>query len=243
MLYLIGLGLHNEKDISLRGLETAKKADKVFIELYTNTHCIHFKNLEKSIGKKITVLDRKQVEETDIILKSAKKQKTIFFVSGDPLAATTHLDLVMQARKNNIKVEIIHSSSIFSAIGEAGLSIYKFGKTVSLPIPEKNYCPTSPYDNIEDNLKMGLHTLVLPHPGMTANEALNLLLDLEKRKKKNVISENKKIVVAAHLGHNSLVKYDKIHNLLKQDFGNLPHSLIMPGKLHFQEKEFLSELK
>ena len=36
MLYIIGLGLGDEKDITLRGLEAIKICDKVYIEAYTS---------------------------------------------------------------------------------------------------------------------------------------------------------------------------------------------------------------
>lgn len=36
MLYLIGLGLGDAKDISVRGLEVVKSAKKVFLEAYTS---------------------------------------------------------------------------------------------------------------------------------------------------------------------------------------------------------------
>lgn len=36
MLYVIGLGLGNEKDITLRGLEAVKRCGKVYVEAYTS---------------------------------------------------------------------------------------------------------------------------------------------------------------------------------------------------------------
>ena len=36
MLYLIGLGLGDAKDITVKGLEIVKKAEKVFLEAYTS---------------------------------------------------------------------------------------------------------------------------------------------------------------------------------------------------------------
>lgn len=36
MLYLIGLGLSNEKDITVAGLEIVKKAERVYLEAYTS---------------------------------------------------------------------------------------------------------------------------------------------------------------------------------------------------------------
>lgn len=36
MLYFIGLGLGNEKDITLCGLEAVKSCEKIFLENYTS---------------------------------------------------------------------------------------------------------------------------------------------------------------------------------------------------------------
>lgn len=35
MLYLVGLGLADEKDITVRGLDIVKKAERVYLEAYT----------------------------------------------------------------------------------------------------------------------------------------------------------------------------------------------------------------
>ena len=36
MLYIIGLGLYDELDITLRGLEAVKRCKRVFLEAYTS---------------------------------------------------------------------------------------------------------------------------------------------------------------------------------------------------------------
>jgi hypothetical protein len=36
MLYLVGLGLSNETDITVRGLEIVKRASRVYLEAYTS---------------------------------------------------------------------------------------------------------------------------------------------------------------------------------------------------------------
>jgi len=36
MLYLVGLGLSDETDITVKGLEVAKKASRVYLEAYTS---------------------------------------------------------------------------------------------------------------------------------------------------------------------------------------------------------------
>lgn len=36
MLYLVGLGLADETDVTVKGLEVVKKADRVYLEAYTS---------------------------------------------------------------------------------------------------------------------------------------------------------------------------------------------------------------
>lgn len=243
MLYLVSLGLHDEKDITLRGIDALKNCRKIFMETYTSSIKINVKNLERLAGKKIEPLDRKRVEETDIILKSAKSCDTAFIVPGDALSATTHEQIVFDARKAGIPVEIIHGSSIFTAVAETGLSLYKFGMTVSVPKREKNYFPISPYDNILENKKRGLHTLILLDIGMTAREGIGMLLALEKKAGKKLFSENTRLVAAAHLGKNSTIKYGEISDLENAELGELPHALILPGDLSFSEKDFVEQFE
>ena len=239
MLYLIGLGINDEKDISLKGIDAIKSCDAVFAELYTCPIHADLSKLEKLTSKKIQLLDRKQVEEDELVLKSAKKCDTAFLVGGDALSATTHTEIILDAKKAGIDVKVIHASSIFTAIAETGLMLYKFGKTVSLPFPQENYFPTTPYTNIKDNLDSSLHTLLLLDIGMSANKAIDVLFELEKKMKGKLFSDSSKLVVVAHLGGDSLIKYDTIANLKKMDFGIQPHALIIPSVLHFHEEEYL----
>lgn len=244
MLYIIGLGIHDEKDISLKGIEAAKKCESVLMELYTCPLKIDINRLEKLIGKKITVLERKDVEEKDAVLESAKKlgENTAFFAGGDALSATTHQEIALRAKKLGIEAKIIHASSIFSAVAETGLQPYKFGPAVSLPKPQKNYFPLSPYDKILENKKRGLHTLILLDIGMPASEALAVLLGLEAQKKKKLFNADTKLAAMARLGgDDAKIKYGKISELQRIDFGDSPHSLILPGDLHFLEEEFLEQ--
>ncbi|MBW6451105.1 MAG: diphthine synthase [DPANN group archaeon] len=242
-LYIIGLGIGNEKDISINGLDACKKSKTVFAEFYTCPVDLDLKNLEKLIGKQVIVLDRADVEDKDIVFERAKSEDVAFIVGGDPLSATTHSDIVYRVRKEGISVEIIHASSIFSAIAESGLHLYKFGKTVSIPFPKENYFPTSAYDMIFDNLSIKAHTLALLDIGMSANCAMELFLELEGIKKKAILSEETEIIVLAHLGNGSNIYYGIIKDLIGLDFGKMPHSIIIPSELHFQELDFVSMFK
>src|SRR3989338_8614118 len=247
MLYLISLGLVDEKDMSLNALDAAKKCDSLYIELYTTKLETTTERLGKLVGKEVKEIQRKDMEEdSGKLIEEAKTKNVGVFVGGDALSATTHTSMVLDAKKAGVETKIIHGSSVFSAIGEAGLHLYKFGAATTLVFPEKNYSPTSCYDTILKNKKIGLHTLILldvkPPKYMSVKDGLEVLLEIEKGKKQNLISENAFFVAASNLGsEKQKIKYGKLKDLLKESFGT-PAVLVLPGELHFSEKEFLDGL-
>lgn len=233
MFYLIGLGLGNEKSLTIEGLETAKECDCYF-ESYTSKY-ESLERLEKLAGKKIGILKRGDVEEgSQKILDSAKKRDVAILVAGDPLAATTHIDLVIEAKKQKIPIKIIHNSSIFSAVGETGLQLYKFGKAATVPFTKQT---DSVKDALEGNRRLGLHTLLLldldaPNGRyMSVKDALEILLE------KKILSKNEKLI-AAHISEKSEIFYAIPSELMKKKIAT-PSVLVVLGKLHFLEKEFL----
>ncbi len=236
MLYLIGLGLGSEKSLTLEGLEAAKKCECYF-ESYTSKYD-SLGGLEKLVGKRIKILRRNDVEEgSQKILDSAKSNDTAFFVIGDPLAATTHIYLAAEAKRQGIPIKIIHNASIFSAIAECGLQLYKFGRAATVPFGKQT---ESARDAVYGNRKFGLHTLLLldldaeKDKYMTVKEALEILLE------KKIISEKEKLI-AAHISENSQIFYGTPEELMKKKIAT-PSVLVLLGKLHFMEKEFLELL-
>src|SRR5438309_2879865 len=162
-LVFIGLGLHDEKGITLRGLDEARSADVVFAELYTSSLAgATIESVERLIGKKVRTLTRADVEDGGTILEAAARQKVAFLVVGDPMAATTHVDLRLRATAAKVPSRIVHGVSILTAAaGALGLQAYKFGRTTTVPFPSAGFAPTSPLDAILENHRAGLHTLVL----------------------------------------------------------------------------------
>lgn len=248
-LAFVGLGLYDEKDISLKGLDEIKSCDKVYAEFYTAKLVgTTIKKIEKTIGKPVEVLSRDETEKGDKILDSAKNKKVVFLTCGDPMTATTHVDLRLRAANNGIETKVVHGSSVATAVpGLLGLQNYKFGRTTTLVFPEKNYFPTSPYDVIRDNRKTGLHTLVLldiqadKNRLMTANEGLELLSEMEKKHKEKILSDDSVVCVVARAGSdNPIVAANSVAFLKKMDFGPPLHTIVVPGNLHFMEIESLT---
>jgi diphthine synthase len=246
-LVFLSLGLRDEKDMSLRALSIARSCDVLYAEFYTNELNTNIEKLSGLIGKRIVEVARETLEEkSDILLEEAKTQKVGIFVGGDCLVATTHLALLLEARKRGIEICIIHGSSIFSAIAETGLSIYRFGKTVTIPIPTRIYRPESPYFAIKDNLEHNLHSLVLldiekkEKCYLEIGEGLSILLNLEEINMGKILDVETLVIGLARIGSpDQIIKADYIKNLLNYDFGNPPYALIIPGRLDFLESEAL----
>lgn len=244
MLYLISLGLYDQKDMSVKALEIARSCDKLYLEMYTTKMNIDEGKLTNFIGKEVKQLSREEIEDGKKIIEEAKTKNVGLLVGGDALVATTHISLILDAKKANVSVSIIHGSSVYSAVAESGLQLYKFGKTTTLAYPEENYEPTSFYETIKQNKQASLHTLVLldvkadKQKYMTVKDGLEIIL---KHDKDHLFTEDTKLVAVAQIGGDQKIRYDSIKNLMKENF-NTPAVLLIPGDLHFLEKEFLEKL-
>ncbi|ASI98837.1 diphthine synthase [Thermococcus celer] len=248
-IYFIGLGLYDERDVTLKGLETARKCEKVFAEFYTSLMAgTTLERIEELIGKPIRRLSREDVELNfeEIVLSEARDKDVAFLTAGDPMVATTHSDLRIRAKKLGIESYVIHAPSIYSAVAITGLQIYKFGKSATVAYPEKNWFPTSHYDVIRENRERGLHTMLFldvkaeQNRYMTANEAMEILLRVEDMKKENVFTGDTLVVVLARAGSlNPTLKAGYVRDMLKEDFGKQPHVMVVPGRLHIVEAEYL----
>lgn len=266
-LYMIGLGLNDQKDITLRGLEAVKKSSKVFLESYTSRLNCSINDLEELYGQKIILADRDMVEsKADEILAEALENDVSFLVIGDVFGATTHTDLYIRALEKGINIEVINNASILNAIGIVGLELYKFGKTTSIVFPLDNWKPETHYNVLKENQKMGLHTLALldikvkepspedikkgnnnplPERYMTVSEGIQSLLDIEEKRGEKVFTKDTLCIGCARIGSKDFkIIAGTAKELLTKDFGAPLHCLIIPSnKLHDIEKEMIRRWK
>ncbi|CAL8099178.1 unnamed protein product [Prunus armeniaca] len=267
MLYIVGLGLGDEKDITLRGLEAVKKCDQIFIEAYTSLLSFGLSSdglstLENLYGKPVTLADRETVEEkADQILSAAAASDVAFLVVGDPFGATTHTDLVVRAKKLGIDVKVVHNASVMNAVGICGLQLYHYGETVSIPFFTETWRPDSFYEKIQKNRGLGLHTLCLldirvkeptleslcrgrkqyePPRYMSINTAIEQLLEVEDNRGESAYDENTMCVGLARLGsEDQKIVSGTMKELQLIDFGAPLHCLVIVGKTHPVEEEML----
>lgn len=266
MLYLIGLGLGDAKDITVKGLEVVKQCSRVYLEAYTSILTVGKEALEEFYGKELILADRETVEqEADTILKDAQLCDVAFLVVGDPFGATTHSDLVLRAVKLGIPYRVIHNASILNAVGCCGLQLYNFGETVSIVFWTDTWKPESFFDKITKNRRNGMHTLCLldikvkeqsmenlmrgkkiyePPRYMTVNDAADQLLTvIQNRRLKEEeldITENTVCVGLARVGAaDQSIATGTLQQMTTVQLGGPLHSMIITGTLHPLESEML----
>ena len=247
MLNLIGIGLCDEKDISLKGLQAIKEADYVYLEGYTSLLQVPITALEALYEKEVIVLDREAIEITiNDVLEQAKEKNVCLLIIGDVFSATTHADLYLRAKEDNIPVGVIHNASILNAIGASGIDLYKFGRATTLVYHEKSYEPESFYDVIKENHARGLHTLCLldikadEERYMSVPEAVKLLRKIDDKREEPLFSDQTKAVGCARIATpTQKILYASLEELEEADWNGPPHTLIIPGKLHDVEEEML----
>lgn len=262
VLFMIGLGLGDEKDVTVKGLEAIKGCKHVFLEHYTAIIGVPVERLEAFYDKKITLADRECVESgCKEILVDAKEHDVAFLVVGDVFAATTHSDLMLRAVEQGIEIRVIHNASIMNAVSACGLQLYNFGQSVSICFFTETWKPDSFYEKIIANQKAGLHTLCLldikvkeqsfdnmakgireyePPRYMTINTCIEQLLEVEKTHGKGAYNEDSLVVGLARVGQKTQrIVSGSMKELLTIDFGGPLHSLVIPSEMHFLEQAML----
>jgi len=249
-LVFIGVGLYDEYGMSLRGQAEAKSSDFLFMEYYTSVmQGLQLANLKEIVGKDVKLLSRKDVEENaeKLILAKAQRGKVGFIVPGDPMVATTHVDLRLRAHRAGVRTSIVHAASVVTAaFGATGLQSYKFGRTVTIPAMWQGEFPESIYAGIKTNLGAGLHSLVLLEIDVENNRfisiplALRQLLNHSETKHETAIRPESLAVGIARLESPDVVtKAGTVSELIEYEFGDPPYAIIIPGQLHFMEAEAL----
>jgi diphthine synthase len=245
-LTLISIGLTDHTDMSQRALQAARGCDTLYAELYTMILDTDAQNLSEAIGKPVKELPRGRLEEDSTkIIEEARDANVGVLVGGDALTATTHISLLLEAARSGVRTRVVHGSSILTAVAETGLSPYKFGRTVTLPLPEKAP-PDTVLSTLKENREHGLHTLILldldtvNRKVHTVGRTIEILL---KADQPETFSEDTLTVGVARLGwENQEIKADSARSIGGHDFGDPPQTLIVPGRLHFHEKEALRTL-
>jgi len=253
MLTFVGLGLYDERSVTIEGRDAIRDADRVFAEFYTSRLVgTDLEALEAFHDTDIEVRDRAGIEQDpEPILDAAESADVVFLTAGDTMVSTTHTDLRIRAEERGIETHIVHGTTAQTAAGSlTGLQNYRFGKATTLPFEKAHGgdgVPDSVVATIEDNRARDLHTLVYldikvddPHWAesddtyMTADQAAELL--------SAEFPDRLAVVVARAGSPDPLVVADTLANLATRSFGDPLHLLVLPAELHPIEDEALSAI-
>jgi diphthine synthase len=252
MLTFIGLGLYDERSVTVAGREALRAADRVFAEFYTSRLIgADVADLEAYHDVDIAVRDRAGVErDPEPILEAAADGDAAFLTAGDTMISTTHTDLRLRAEERGIDTRVVHGVTAQSAASSlTGLQNYRFGKATTLPFPYAHGgddVPASVVETVEANRERGLHTVVYldikvgtgpsgPDPDheeyMTADAAAELLAE--------GWADELAVAVARAGSPDAVVAADRLSALADRQFGDPLHLLVIPGDLHHVEADAL----
>ncbi len=246
MLWIAGLGISGIESISIETQKLLKNVDIVYLEQFTSPVTkLESNKIRKLVKGEFKIAKRWLVEDGKEILKNSKKKNVVLLTYGDPYIATTHIELRTRAIQEKIKTKTIHAASAITAlVGECGLHYYKIGRIVTVMKDPKTL--TTPYYVLYSNALAGNHTVLLLEYNQDEGfflEPVNALLDLlstEKEQKRKIMSPSTFVIIASRIGFkNQAITAGKISNLIKKNFGKPPHTIIIPGQLHFTESDAL----
>jgi len=249
MLWFVGLGISGTKSIPIEVVKIIQDADFVYLELFTSPISqMHEEEIKSIVNGNFKIAKRWLVEDGQEILNASKNSTVVLLSYGDPYVATTHIELRTRAKLEGVKTKTIHSASVItSMIGEAGLQFYKVGRVTTIMNEKKS--TITPYSTIFKNLMQGLHSVILLEYNhdekyfLDPKDAMSDLLDVEKEQKRNVLSNDTFAIIVSRIGFETQkIISGKFNNLLKVDFGEPPHSIIITGRLHFTESDAINTM-
>lgn len=251
-LYIVGLGL-SPKMTSLEAIEILRACDHVLYEEYTSIPSEgSIGDIEIIVGRGFKKLSRRDLEDLsaqEIFRLLDRGEKVCLASWGDPMTATTHSYIAVEAIRRGYGYTYIPGVSIVTAaFGISGLMIYKLGRVMTLVRPRSHEEADEIYSKIRGTLDLGMHALLLLEMDaekgyyMRIDEACRILIEVSRRRGDEDLG-SRRILGLAGLGSRSpVICYGSVEDLSRKRFDKLPQSILIPGKLYFTEQEYLENM-
>jgi len=249
-IFFIGLGSQPPVSMPNGAIELIKSSDEIFADVYTSPWRFDLlSTIEDMTGRKIKEAKREFLEDIEGIIELAQNKDIAIICMGDPFIATTHSAIRIEAERRKVKVKVLYSSSFVNVLfGELGLHFYKLGYigTVTNSPPS---ALASVYLAVKQALEAGRHSILLLEYDyeskfhLSPKDALLKLLETEKSLRGRLFEKDLALIVASRVGFSDQ-KFTAgyLEELVKMEFGEPPHSIVVPAKLHFTEEESLKIL-
>ncbi|MCE4614632.1 MAG: diphthine synthase [Desulfurococcales archaeon] len=252
MLYLVGLGLWI-RQITIEAIDALKESNVIYLDSYTNLSSdINPETLSKILGKPVTPVSRDTLEFPGVrkVIHEAETDNVSIATVGDPLVATTHSIILEEASSRSVPYKVIHGvSGVYTSILESLLQAYKFGRIITLVYPLNGVYTYSTLLYLYTNMCLGLHTLLLldlkldESKLMKAHEAASILMEMEVKKwGSSLLGDMLAIVMEASGTPRQKITIDLLREIASKDFHIIPQSIVIPGKMHFEEEELLRKI-
>ena len=256
-LWLVGIGPGDLEHMTERARSVAKGCSKRYLEGYTAILPEEQESRLEGVVGPWEKLMRPSVEKPGVLIAEARDMPVALLVVGDPMQATTHIDLEARCSEEGVDFHVVPGMSATTlAVSLSGLQSYKFGRQVTLPYPYGEYLATSPLEMILSNQSNGLHTLVLldldptgmgfdPPKPMSPGEAVSVLEKMVIKHKRDHGCEGSLEVPVKQW--NGLLLSDigtDGQRVVSGSLGNiaaieegLVHTLILPSEMSVNEKD------
>jgi len=244
-LFFVGGGIGGVGGLTVEAVETLKRCDVVYVDVYTSLWDESLLNFVKGIVSNVIPADRKMLEDDMVkIVEEGRERNVALLIPGDPFIATTHNAVRVLAMRRKVPFKVVHGISVISAAASAsGLHNYKFGRMATLPKTEDTTLYTQPLQTLEDNLIRGLHTLFLLDTaggGLTIDEGLQMLDKAASELGRDFIMPDMLVIVLARLGcPDQMIDAGTYESMAAKKYPPPPHTIIIPGPLHFMEREII----
>lgn len=249
MLWFVGMGVSGAGSLSRDALDVLYGADIVYLERFTSpVGDRDVDELARLVRGELRTADRRQVEDGGQILREARARTVVLLSYGDPYVATTHAELRTRAARGGTETRSVHAASaLTSAVGECGLQHYKVGRTATIMADPR--AATTPYYTIYRNVVQSSHT-VLPleydRDGgffLDPRAAMGLLEGAESGQRRRVFGDSTFVIIASRIGSGTQeMTAGTVASLRDMDFGGPPHTMIVPGQMHFAESDAVRAL-
>ena len=242
MLWFVGLGVSPPGSIPAEAARIIGSADVIYLDTFTSPG-VSLPNVEG-----VRPAPRWLVEDGREILDAAAQKMVVLASYGDPMVATTHAELRVRAESRGIQTGVVHASSVATVVlGVCGLHHYKAGRTATIMNDVR--ATLTPYQTTYRNAVRGNHTLLLLEYDaereffLDPGAALRMMREAEAGQRRGVFVGDTYVVVVSRAGMpNQTIRAGRMDEMECMQFGEPPHSIVMPGPLHFTERDALMAL-
>ncbi|KAH0859418.1 hypothetical protein HID58_087679 [Brassica napus] len=234
MLYIIGLGLGDESDITMRGLEAVKKSQKIYMDrksfMGNQSHLLIERWLKKV---------RRATTHSDLVVRAKKLGVNVEVVHN----ASVMNDVGI------CRLQLYHygetvSTPFFTETWRPDSFYEKIKKNRALGLHTLCLLDIRVKEPTFESLCRGGKKQYEPPRYMTVNTAIEQLLEVEQKRGDSVYSEETECVGFARLGaEDQKILSGTMKQLESVDCGAPLHCLVIVGKTHPVEEEMLEFYK